>query len=137
MVRGDARSDGYKGLRLGGLGEGGNGDWGSREGAKGRRWVVVALADGAGCGMVPAIDPMSAKRREFPRAGTVISVPVGKQSRAYIVSLDGSSSFWLCDFLTTERVFDRSLFDFGRWAKRAILDTLREALETYVVHGLN
>jgi hypothetical protein len=80
-------------------------------------WVVVVLADGVRCGKVRSIDPMSAKRREFPSAGTVVSLPVGKQLRAYIVSLDGSSSFWFCDFLTTERVCDRSLFDFGRWKK--------------------
>jgi hypothetical protein len=60
---------------------------------------------------------MSARRREFPGAGTVVSVPVGKQFRAHMISLDGSSSFWLYDFLTTERVCDRSLFDFGRWKK--------------------
>ena len=75
--------------------------------------MVVALADGAGCGMVADIDPMSAKRREFPRAGTVVSVPVGKQFRAYIMSLSGGSSFWLFDFLTTLRVCDRSLFEFS------------------------
>jgi hypothetical protein len=79
--------------------------------------VVVVLADGARCGKVPDIDPMSAKRREFPRAGTVMSIPVGKQFRAYIMSLSGGSSFWLFDFLTTERVCDRSLFEFSRWKK--------------------
>lgn len=98
---------------------------------------MVVLADGAGCGMMPESDPMSARRREIPRAGAVVSLPVGKQMRACVLSLEGSSSFWLYDFLTTEKVCDRSPFDFGRWAKRAILGTLREARETYVINGLN
>ncbi len=72
--------DGHEGLRLGGLGEGGNGDWV----ANGRRWVVVGLADGARCGKVAGIDPMSTKRREFPSAGAV-------------VSLKGSAAFWFCE----------------------------------------
>ena len=33
------------------------------------------------------------------------------------MSLSGGSSFWLFDFLTTERVCDRSLFEFSRWKK--------------------
>ena len=57
---------------------GGKGDWG----ANGRRWVVVALADGARCGMVPDSDPMSAMRREFPGAGMVVGLPVGRRLRA-------------------------------------------------------
>jgi hypothetical protein len=57
--------------------------------------------------------------------------------RAYVLSLEGSSSSWLYDFLTTEKVCDRSPFDFGRWAKQAILDTLRETQETDFINGLN
>jgi hypothetical protein len=78
---------------MGGKGVGGIGWW----------WVVV-LADGAGCGMVPDSDPMSARRREIPRAGAVVSLPVGKQLRAYVLSLKGSAAFWLYDSLTTEIV---------------------------------
>ena len=72
--------------------------------------MVVALADGAGCGMVANSDPMSTKRREFPSAGAVLGLAIGKQMRAYVLSLEGSSSSWLYDFLTTEKVCDRSPF---------------------------
>jgi len=41
--------------------------------------VVVALADGAVCGMVPDSGPMSARQRDFPGAGTVVSLPVGRR----------------------------------------------------------
>lgn len=41
--------------------------------------MVVVLADGARCGMLPYSDPMSARRRDFPGAGTVVSLPVGRR----------------------------------------------------------
>jgi hypothetical protein len=62
-------------------------------------------------------DPMSAKIRKLPRGGTVTSVPIEGQLRAYTVSLTGSSMFWVYDFLTEGRVCDRSLFSPKRWKK--------------------
>lgn len=78
---GGGRLDGHKGLRLAG--------WERAETE--RRWVVVALADDAGCGKVPDSDPMSAMRRDFPGAGTVVRLSVGKGLRACGVRiLEGS-----------------------------------------------
>jgi hypothetical protein len=60
---------------------------------------------------------MSAKIRKLPLGGTVTSVPIEGQLRAYTVSLTGSSMFWVYDFLTKGRVCDRSLFSPKRWKK--------------------
>jgi hypothetical protein len=36
---------------------------------------------------VPEIDFMSANKREFPRAGTVVGLPVGRRLRAWVVGI--------------------------------------------------
>jgi hypothetical protein len=60
---------------------------------------------------------MSAKLRKIPKSGTVTSVPIDKNLWAYIASRNADSTYWLYDFLTTERVCDRSLFSPARWKK--------------------
>ncbi len=60
---------------------------------------------------------MSAKLRKIPKSGTVTSVPIDKDLWAYIASRNTDGTYWLYDFLTTERVCDRSLFSPARWKK--------------------